>query len=162
VAVTTYTGYSEASIKKWTGVWETSAIPVDLPTTTPVTLGRIVTSILTAGDLLRIHAWARVTNDAGYIIGVGWYLKGYEYTQAGVVNPYFDVGTMNGENVSPVDMHHMPLHNTTLWEVPEAWNGKRIVVCFRADAHTTAWEPGDTLTVDQGYGQFWIEHLKAA
>lgn len=161
-----YNGYAVTGIKKWTGSgggghWETGTIPVDLSTNTPVTLGRIVTDTLHTGDLLRITAWARVTNDVGYTVGVGYYLKGYEYTLPGVTNPYFPIETLNGQNVTPNGQtHHLPIHTQLLWEVPEAYDGKRVVLNFRADAHSTAWEAGDTLTIDQGYGQFWYEHLQ--
>lgn len=162
----TYAGYQVASIKKWTGSgggghWETGTIPVDLPTTTPVTLARIVTNTLAAGDLLKIHAWARVTNDVGYTVGIGWYIKAYEYTAPGVVNTLFDIETYNGQNVTPNGQtHHMPMHWSGLWQVPPELDGKRIVLMFRADAHSSAWQAGDTITIDQGYGQFWVEHLK--
>lgn len=161
-----YGEYRSAGRKKWVGsnglpgYWETGTIPVDLSTTTPVTLGRIVTGTLRAGDLLDIQAWARVTNDVGYTVGIGWYMKGYEYTLPGVINPYFAVESLNGQNVTMNGlMHHMPLHWSGLWEVPAAYDGKRVVLNFRADAHSTAWQEGDTITIDQGYGQFWIDHL---
>ncbi len=167
MATTTFTGYTLDTFKKWTGSgggggsWETSSIPVDLPTTTAVTLGRIVTSTLHTGDLIKIHASARVTNDCGYTVGVGWYVKGYEYTGPGITNPLFDVETLMGDNVTPNGQrHHMPLASALLWPVPADWDGKRVVLCLRADAHSTAWQDGDTLSVDQGYGQFWIEHWK--
>lgn len=167
MGTTTYNDYERTSIKKWTGAgggggnWEVNVIPVDLPTTSAVTLARIVTNTLHEGDLLKIHAWARVTNDVGYTVGVGWYIKGYEYTLPGVLNPYFNIETMNGQNVTPNGQtHHMPLHTSLLWEVPPEWDGKRVVLNFRADAHSTAWQAGDSLTVDQGYGQFWFEHLR--
>lgn len=168
MATVSYGAQRIDSIKKWTGsnglsgYWEAGSIPVDLSTDTPVTLARIVTNFLTAGDLLEINAWARVTNDVGYTVGIGWYIKGYEYTLPGVVNPLFAIESMNGENVTPNgDMHHMPLHWSGLWEVPPEYDGKRIVLNFRVDAHSTAWQAGDTITVDQGYGSFTVKHLKA-
>lgn len=167
MAVETFTGYQLDSIKKWTGsnglsgYWEVDEIPLDVSTTTPVTLGRIVTNVLAAGDLLDIEAWARVTNDAGYTTGIGWYVKAYEYTLPGVVNPLFAIESMNGENVTPNGyMHHMPLHWSGLYKVPAEWDGKRLVVVFRADAHSTAAQAGHVIDIDQGYGRFTIEHLK--
>ena len=47
-----------------------SSIPVDLPSTTPVRVMRIVVPVA-AGDVLDITAEGRVTNDCGYTIGVG-------------------------------------------------------------------------------------------
>lgn len=162
-----YGEFKSVSRKKWVGsngksaYWEAATIPVDLPTDTMVTLGRIVTGILSAGDLLDIEAWARITNDVGYTVGVGWHMKGYEYTLPGVVNPYFSIEGPNGQNVTKNGwMHHMPLHWSGLWEVPACWDGKRLVLCFRADAHSTAWQAGDTLAIDQGYGRFTVNHLK--
>lgn len=179
MAVVTYTGYALDSIRKWTGsnglsgYWETGSIPVDLSTFTPVTLGRIVTGTLTTGDLLDIEAWARVTNDVGmhldpdgqtYTVGIGWYMKAYEYTTPGVVGPLFDIESMNGQNVTPNGQtHHMPLHWSGLYEVPAEWNGKRLVLMFRADAHSSAWATNggnDVITIDQGYGRFTVAHLK--
>lgn len=153
--------YTPDNIKKWTGDWEAEAIPVDLSTTTPVTLARLVTATLTTGDLLEVGGWARVTNDVGYTVGIGFYMKGYEYTLPGVVNPYFDIETWNGQNVTKNGlMHHMPIQWSGLWEVPAEHDGKRVVICFRADAHSTAWISGDKITVDQGYGAFHFRHLK--
>lgn len=166
MSTVSYGEYRSVGIKKWTGsnglsgYWEAATIPVDLPTGTPVTLARIVTGTLSAGDLLDIEAWARVTNDVGYTVGVGYYLKGYEYTEPGLVNPYFDVESMNGENVTPNGQtHHLPIHWSGLWEVPASLDGKRVVLNFRVDAHSSAWQLGDTLTVDQGYGRFTVNHL---
>lgn len=162
-----YGEFKSVGKKEWVGsnglagYWETGTIPVDLATTTPVTLARIVTNTLAEGDLLDIRAWARVTNDVGYTVGIGWYVKGYEYTLPGVVNPYFDIKTYNGQNVTPNGQtHHMPMHWSGLWRVPAEWAGKRIVLNFRADAHSTAWQAGDAITIDQGYGEFLVDHLK--
>lgn len=167
MSVVTYSGYRLDSVKKWTGsnglsgYWETGAIPVDLNTDTPVTLARIVSNTLAQGDLLDIEAWARVTNDVGYTVGIGWYVKAYEYTAPGVVNPLFPIESMNGENVTPNGQtHHLPLHWSGLYEVPAELDGKRIVLMFRADAHSTAWQPGHTISIDQGYGRFTVEHWK--
>lgn len=169
MAVKSYGAYQVDNIKKWTGsnglsgYWEVGAIPVDLDTNTPVTLARIVTNVLAAGDLLDIEAWARTTNDCGYTIGVGYYMKAYEYTAPGVVNPIFAIESMNGKNVTPNGQeHHGPIHWSGLYEVPPEWDGKRLVLMFRADAHSSAWKAGDLLTVDQGYGRFTVTHLKPA
>lgn len=166
MSTVSYGKYESAGKKKWvgsnglSGYWETGAIPVDLSTGTAVTFGRIVTNTLHAGDLLDVEAWARVTNDVGYTVGIGYYMKGYEYTAPGVVNPYFAIESMNGENVTPNGQtHHLPIHWSGLWEVPAEWDGKRIVLNFRADAHSSAWQEGDTITVDQGYGRFTVDHL---
>jgi hypothetical protein len=103
-------------------------LPVDLPTDTYRTMLRVVVPV-TAGDILDVEGWARVTNDtgvsrgvAGYTVGVGYHLWMYDVD--------------NGP-VSAAD-----------W--PE---GHRMVVVLRADAHSTAWVAGDTLTVDRDYGQ---------
>lgn len=178
MATKTYGPKRINGIKKWTGsnglsgYWELSKIPVDVSTNTPVTLARLVTDTLATDDLLDIEAWARVTNNTGhlphdsagadgYTIGVGWYMKAYEYTDPGEVNELFAVESMNGENVTPNGlMHHMPMHWSGLYQVPAAYNGKRLVLMFRADAHSTAARPGDWIDVDQGYGRFTVTHLK--
>jgi hypothetical protein len=150
------------------GALETTAIPVDLSSTSYRTLYRIVLGSVQPGDILDIDAEARVTNDCGYpdgrryTVGVGWHLWIYDYD-----NPLKTQGTWTrisqymGDNVDPT-RHHMPLHISTLYRMPADWAaGHRPVVVLRADAHSTAWQyngGSDTLTVDAGYGQLIVRH----
>lgn len=136
------------------GALETTAIPVDLPSSTYETLYRLVLGGVQPGDLLDITANARVTNNCGYNIGVGWHLWVYDYTDpARSSGTWYRVSHFMGENVTP-DMHHMPLTINALVRMPSTWvAGHRPVVVLRADAHSTAWQEGDTLDVDAGYGQ---------
>lgn len=139
------------------GSLECTAIPVDLSTSSYRTLFRVVMGAVQAGDLLDIDAWARVTNNVGYNVGVGWHVWIYDYNNPLKTNgPWWRISPLNGENVTP-DMHHMPLHTSCLHRMPDDWpDGHRPVVALRADAHSTAWQPGDTLDVDAGYGQLIV------
>lgn len=139
------------------GQLESTAIPVDLPSDTYRTLYRVVMGGVNPGDILDIDADARVTNNCGYNIGVGWHLWMYSYTNPlRISGPWWRISAFSGENVTP-DMHHMPLHISTLYRMPDDWPpGHRPVVILRADAHSTAWKPGHTLNVDAGYGQLIV------
>lgn len=145
---------------------QSASIPVDLPSTTYRLLYRLVTGALYPGDLLDIDADARVTNNCGYpdgtryTIGVGWHLWAYSYSDpARSSGPWWRISHLMGDNVDPT-RHHMPLHISTLYQVPADWPpGHRMAICLRADAHSTAWAAnggGDTLTVDAGYGQLVV------
>jgi hypothetical protein len=134
-------------------------LPVDLPTDTYRTMLRVVVPVA-SGDLLDISGWARVTNDTGvsrgttgYTVGVGYHLWMYD-VDAGPVSAgdWLRISPLCGDNV-PRDRHHMPLAISTVYTVPADWpEGHRMVVALRADAHSTAWVSGDTLTVDREYG----------
>ena len=144
---------------------ESTAIPIDLPTTTYKTLYRVVTGGLNPGDQLDISADARVTNDAGYTVGVGWHLWAYSYSDPlRSAGPWWRISHLMGDNV-PVARHHMPLHISYLHAIPEDWPaGDRMVIVLRADAHSTAWASnggGDTLSVDAGYGQLIVRQWAA-
>ncbi|MGA3524177.1 hypothetical protein [Melissospora conviva] len=123
-------------------------LPVDLATTSWRTMLRAVVPV-TAGDLLDVSAWARVTNDVGYTVGVGWHLWAYDADSGqGTAGPWWRISLSCGDNVDKT-RHHMPLTISTTYEVPADWpEGHRIVVVLRADAHSTAWRKGDLLTVD--------------
>ena len=122
------------------------------------TLLRVVTPA-EPGDILDITGRARVTCEETYAVGVGYYLWMYDVDD-GV--PYAQktwtkIGEWNGDNVwrgpSPANRHHMPLHISDVYAVPETWPpGHRMVIVFRADAHSTAWQSGDYVKVDAGYG----------
>ncbi|MFI0484894.1 hypothetical protein [Actinomadura sp. 9N215] len=140
----------------------TGAIPVDLSANTPVRVMRVVVPVA-AGDFLDITAEARVTNDCGYTIGVGWRLQWYDVDD-GVpwphVTPWPQIGTPSGDNV-PASRHHMPLTLTRAYQVPANWPvDHRMVINLMVDAHSTAWEAGDSLTVD-AYGQMVVRRWSA-
>lgn len=145
------------------GQLETTAIPVDLPSTTYRTLYRVVMGGVNPGDTIDISADARVTNDCGYNVGVAWHLWMYDYSNPlRISGPWWRISAFSGENVTP-DMHHMPLHISTLYRMPDDWlPGHRPVIVLRADAHSTAWKPGDTVGVDAGYGQLIVRHWAPA
>lgn len=139
------------------GQLETMAIPVDLPSDTYRTLYRVVLGGVCPGDTLDISADARVTNNVGYNVGVAWHLWMYSYTNPlRISGPWWRISAFSGENVTP-DMHHMAMHISTLYRMPDDWpSGDRPVIVMRADAHSTAWRAGDTLDVDAGYGQLIV------
>ncbi|MEU5660066.1 hypothetical protein ABZ802_31285 [Streptomyces sp. NPDC047737] len=135
------------------GLWSSTdvvptTIPVDLPTDTWRTILRVTVPV-TAGDLLDVDTRARFTNDCGYNIGVGHHLWAYDCdTGLGTAGPWWRIGSSSGDNVDP-QRHHLPIHNSTVYEVPGDWpEGHRIVIVLRADAHSTAARSGDKLTVD--------------
>ncbi|SMF87131.1 hypothetical protein [Streptomyces sp. Amel2xC10] len=158
------------------GVYETdevtaTSLPVDLATDTWRTVMRSVVPVA-AGDRLDVTARARVTNDvgvsrgdSGYTVGVGAHLWVYDCDPDpgpdGTVpvvseRPWTRIAPSWGDNVSR-DRHHLPIALTAMWDVPANWPpGHRAVVVLRADAHSTAWKSGDTLTVDGGYGQLIV------
>jgi hypothetical protein len=145
-----------------------ASIPVDLPTDTYRTMLRAVVPVV-AGDVLDVDAWARVTNDtgrdrgdAGYTVGVGWHVWAYDVDDGqGAAGPWTRISPLCGDNV-PRDRHHMPLHISTVYAVPADWPaGHRITVVLRADAHSTAWVSGDTLTVDREYGHLTVRRWVA-
>lgn len=134
-----------------------STIPVDRTPDTPVRLMRVVVPVA-AGDFLDITAEARVTNDLTYNIGVGWRLQWYDVDD-GIpwphATPWPQIGTPSGDNVDR-QRHHMPLTLTRAYRVPATWQpGHRMVINLMVDAHSTAWQSGDKLTVD-GYGQMVV------
>lgn len=139
-----------------------ATLPVDLATDTWRTMIRQIVPV-EPGDVLDIQAWARVTNDTGksrnepgYTVGVGWHVWAYDCDSGqGTAGPWWRISPYCGDNVDRT-RHHMPLHISTVYTVPDDWpDGHRIVIVLRADAHSTAWVAGDTLTVDKDYG-----HLK--
>ncbi|MFJ6729980.1 hypothetical protein ACIQPQ_34285 [Streptomyces sp. NPDC091281] len=141
------------------GALETKKIPIDLPTTTYQALYRVVLGPVSPGDVLDVTAAARVTNDAGYVVGVGWHLWLYDYSNpARSAGPWRRISALDGQNCPP-DTHHLSIKAACLYPMPDDWpTGHRPVVVLRADAHSTAWQPGDTLTADAGYGQLIVRH----
>ena len=134
-----------------------SSIPVDLSPDTPVRIMRVVVPV-EPGDVLDITAEGRVTNDDAYNIGVGSRLQWYDVDD-GIAwphaQPWTQIGTPTGDNVTPA-RHHMPLTLTRVYQVPADWPaGHRMVINLMVDAHSTAWQAGDTLTVDD-YGQLVV------
>lgn len=126
-----------------------------------------------AGDLLDIEGRQRVTNDLGrqpgqtrYTVGVGYWLDSYNVDDgvAYASKTWTRLGSLNGDNVSP-DRHHMPLHLHDVYEVPAGWpDGHRMVVVFRADAHSTKWAVNggnDKVTVDD-YGVLTVRRYRPA
>lgn len=146
----------------------TATLPVDGVATTWRTVMRAVVPV-EAGDVLDVEARARVTNDTGrnrgqpgYTCGIGYHLWAYDVdAPGGSSGDWWQISTLNGDNVSR-DRHHMPLHTSTVYQVPAAWpSGHRIVVALRVDAHSTAWVSGDTITVDGDYAHMTVRRWAA-
>ncbi|MEV6313354.1 hypothetical protein AB0M10_32795 [Streptomyces sp. NPDC051840] len=143
-----------------TGVHSTNepvppTLKVDLSTATWATIMRVVAPVQ-AGDILDVSAWFKVTNDLGYNVGVGAHLWAYDVDD-GAPSPrppetwwrLDEVAGSVGMNVTP-DLHHLTLPVAVLYQVPADWPaGHRITIVLRADAHSTAWKAGHTLTVDK-------------
>lgn len=131
-----------------------ATVPVHPVPGTYTELSRVVVEACQPGDQLEVNARARITNDCGYTIGVGYHLWLYDVDD-GLAWPHGEwtrISPFNGDNVTK-PRHHMPLHCTATYELPAAWPaGHRPVVVYRGDAHSTAWQDGDALTVDQDYG----------
>lgn len=149
------------------GVWATDEVaaadlPVDKVTNTWRTMLRLVVPV-EAGDLLDIDARARVTNDTGYTVGVGWHLWAYDVDSGqGAAGPWWKISPSCGDNVDRI-RHHLPLAITGVYVVPDTWPaGHRIVVVLRADAHSTAAVTGDILTVDRTYGHMTVRRWSSA
>lgn len=139
--------------------WQATSIPIDLSTNTPVTLLRQVVAV-SAGDTLDIVGEARLTDDEGYTVGVGTHLVWYDVDD-GIpwphAQPWQPIGSPTGDNVTK-DRHHIPGSINRLFTIPADWPaGHRIVVVLRVDAHSTAWQAGDRLTVDP-YGILIVRH----
>jgi len=133
-----------------------TTLPVDLSSETWRTMIRQVVPV-TAGDVLDVEAWARVTNDTGYTIGIGWHVWAYDLDSGlGSSGPWTRISPLDGDNVPPT-RHHMPLAIDTVYQVPADWPaGHRATVVLRADAHSTAAVSGDTVAVDQEYGHLTV------
>jgi hypothetical protein len=136
------------------------------------TLARLVIPV-DAGDVIVVDGWQRVTNDIGPVrfgAGVGFWIDVYDVddglTTADPDRVWLRVSSYSGQNVDRSLVHHLPLNiSGAVWKVPATWPaGHRATVCFRADAHSTAWENnggGDKITVDD-YGVLTVHRYKSA
>lgn len=137
------------------------------------TLSRMVVPVV-AGDVVEVAGWQRVTNDIGpakYTVGVGYWIDVYDVDDGPATSDpakvWLRVSSLCGDNVTPSPQrHHMPVVLAgVVWFVPPTWPDRhRAVVCFRADAHSTAWAAnggGDRLTVDD-YGVLTVKRYQRA
>lgn len=113
-------------------------------------LARVVVPVK-PGDRLDVAARAQVTNNTGYVVGVGANIS-YCSTENVAEFPLTRAsGGSFGDNVE-VKRHHAPiLIPTEVIEVPEDWPvGHRMTVQFRANAHSTSLDrrSGDVVTVE--------------
>ncbi|MFH9826716.1 hypothetical protein [Streptomyces bobili] len=124
------------------------------------TMLRVVVPV-EAGDYIRAGGWARVTNDLGYNVGVGWHFWMYDADNGlGASGEWAQISPLCGENVTP-DMHHMPLWIKATYRVPDTWPaGHRAVVVLRSSGHSTAAKVGDQITVDKPYGYLEAERIR--
>jgi hypothetical protein len=123
------------------------------------TLARIVVPV-EPGDVLDMSGRQRVTNNIGpsrYTVGIGYWFDAYDMDDglSSAERTWTRVGSLNGQNVDRSIVHHLAVHLEDIWQVPTSWpEGHRAVLCFRADAHSTAWAAnggGDRIDVDD-YG----------
>jgi len=140
-----------------------STLKVDLPTTTWVTIMRVVVPVQ-PGDLLDVSAWFKVTNDivpTAYPVGVGAHLWAYDVDDGAPSPRAADTWWRLDEDAGSVgmnvfrDLHHLVQSVEVPYVVPADWPaGHRITIALRADAHSTAWDKDgdgvaeDRLTVD--------------
>jgi len=120
------------------------------------------------GDALEVTARAQITNDTGKIIGVGHALWAYDVDLAPEIpvaqqpETWTQMAPHLAENCTP-DRHHMPLEMDAWWTVPADWPpGHRVMVLYRAAAFRTTPAPGETVRVDEGYGQLVIKRYVPA
>jgi hypothetical protein len=109
-----------------------------------------VTFPVQAGDVLDIVSRARVTNNVGYTVGVGWQNCWYDASLPADQRIWTSVsGRWSGDNVD-VTRHHMPLGDThDVLVIPADWPaGHWVCVGLRVNAHSTAWRSGDRITVE--------------
>jgi len=138
-----------------------TTIPVDGTPNTPVRVMRVVVPVL-AGDVLDITSEVRLTNDLKYTVGVGSRLWWYDYDD-GVpwphVQPWTEIPTPTGDNVSPLPhRHHIPVTLTRVYQVPADWPAPitegeyigphRMVINMMVDAHWGNYVAGDKLSID--------------
>jgi hypothetical protein len=110
------------------------------------------------GDVVRVEARSRVTSEHVYNIGVGSHLHVYDVDGGGSAGPWERISPYAGDNVE-INRHHMPLHCTGVWRVPDTWPaGHRPAFVYLGDAHSTEWKSGHKITVDHGYGHMTAEH----
>jgi hypothetical protein len=145
-----------------------TTLPVDLPTNTYRTLMRVVVPVR-PGDLLDVHGWGRVSNRVGYNVGVGYHLWQYDVDNGlGSSGEWTRISPLKGDNVD-MQRHHLPFDVSCVYRVPAGWPAggpgplgfHRMTVVLRADAHSTAWEAGDALTVDRAYGHLVVRRWAA-
>lgn len=130
------------------------------------TLARVVVPVA-AGDVLDISGRQRVTNDVGpiwYGAGVGFWFDIYDMDDGATSadRMWTRIGSLNGTNVDRKVIHHAVLPLEDVWQVVPEWPaGHRMVVCFRADAHSTlAGANGpDKITVDD-YGVLTVRQYR--
>lgn len=136
-----------------------SSLTVDGSTDTGKMLMRLVIDPTIPGDVLRVDARVRVTSELPYAVGIGGHVMCYDVDdgQPWPHDPWVEIGPLAGDNdFQP--RHHMPLSTSAVYRVPADWPaGHRMVVLIQVDAHSTAWQAGDTVAVDQEYGLLVVE-----
>jgi hypothetical protein len=112
------------------------------------TMARLVLPVL-PGDILKIVSRARVTNNLGYTVGVGWQHQWYDASLPASQRTFVSLGRWSGDNVDHT-RHHLPLGDShDVWQVPDTWiDGHLLCVAMRVNAHSTAWRSGDELVVE--------------
>jgi hypothetical protein len=152
-----------------------SSIPVDGTPDTPYRMSRVIVPCL-PGDVLKVTAELRVTNDLSYTVGVGSRLRWYD-ADDGVpwphAQPWTEIPTPTGDNVTPLTAtwsgrHHMPITLTRVYRVPDSWpvdivtsgdyvGPHRMVINLMVDAHWGSYRSGDTLKVDSYGAQLAVD-----
>ncbi len=150
----------------WCNELDATEVPIDLATTTGKRVLRVVLPATLAGDVLDISFKVGVTNNAGYTVGVGAHVWYYPYSDPnGWANRVQISDMLTGQNVDTTIVHHLALAASFSWRVPADWTAGRMVLALVVDAHSTAWQAGDTLRVEPGYAQLrahrWTDPVAA-
>ncbi|GGS63950.1 hypothetical protein GCM10010253_43660 [Streptomyces badius] len=161
--MTTSTGWLLAAVAP-TDELKAASLPVGTSSTRRVLLRTAVP--VNPGDALDVSARAQITNDTGFNIGVGSALWVYDVDIEPAVpvseRPWTQIAPHLADNCDPM-RHHMPLHMGAWWIVPEGWPpGHRVMVAYQAAAFRTTPAPGETVRVDQGYGQLVVRRYVPA
>lgn len=167
-----FTGLELAGIYTTTEVTaQASDLPVVAASTGAIrTMARIVVPV-EAGDVLDLDGRQRVTNDVGptyYTVGIGYWWDTYDaddgLDSGDPAKIWTRIPPVNGQNVDRSIVHHLPLTLVAdVYRVPAGWPpGHRMVVCFRANASSTAYavnSGADKVTVDN-YGVITVRRYR--
>jgi hypothetical protein len=107
---------------------------------------------ITEGQISDIRYQAEVTNPYTYNVGIGWYIKSWDYDCGpdGCVNTRTDIVTPPvSQNVTP-SMHHMVVNGSYLHTANLQSGGN--TRCYTLVMWAVSSQGGGSIIVEQGYG----------